>query len=137
MCSAVMRVLFVGKYGDELQVGAAIDGLAGDGRLVHHHDFRITDALGDQRRLRVGRAVIGRHAAELFQLTPAQITGIFRISVQYYNFHIYSLLSASYLRLLHYFIIDIHLCMAQRFNISLRKSGFVQSITHVFVCFKH
>ena len=110
------------QNGNELNVRALVDRFARDGCLVHHHDFRITDALGDQRRLRVGRAVIGRHAAELFQLTPAQITGIFRISVQYYNFHVCSLLSTSYLRLPHYSIIDIQLCMAQRFNISLRKS---------------
>ena len=70
----------------------------------------------------VGRAVIDRQLAELFQLSPAQIAGIFRIPVQYYNFHVCSLLSTSYLRLPHYFIIDIQLCMAQRFNISLRKS---------------
>ena len=78
-----------GKYGDELQVGAAIDGLAGDGRLVHHHDIRTLHPLGDERAFLVGCAVIDSEVAKLPQRVPTEIARVFRIAVQNDDFHAY------------------------------------------------
>ena len=83
----VHHVIAGGKYRDELDVRALVQRRTRDGGLVHHNNLCVTDALGNERGFRVGGAVIDRYIAELLQLAPAQIAGIFRIAVEYNNFH--------------------------------------------------
>jgi len=80
------------KHRDQPDIRARVDRRAGDRRFVHDHDLRVADALRDQRGLGIRRAVIDRQLAKRGQLCPAQIAGIFRITVQYYKFHSSSLL---------------------------------------------
>ena len=83
----VHHVVAGGQHGNHFHAGAGVDDLFGDGGLVGKHHLRVPDA-GDGLVL-VGEAgaVIDRQLSQLPQLVPAQVAGIFGISVQYYDFH--------------------------------------------------
>ncbi len=75
-----------GEHRDEAQIRAGVEHGAADGRLVREDDLRIADA-PDNLGVVIRRAVVDRKLAQLFQLLPAQIAGVFRVSVQNNNFH--------------------------------------------------
>ena len=99
-------------------IRARIHCRAGDRRFVHDHDLGVADALRDQRGLGIRRAVVDRQLAQRLQFRPAQVAGIFRVAVQYNNFHdILSFSGSTALRanpaglsvlLFMYFIIVLH-----------------------------
>ena len=51
-----------------------IQGLLGDGGFVGDDDLCVPDALGDQRGLPIGGAVIDRQLAQFLQFGPAQVS---------------------------------------------------------------
>ena len=75
------------KHGNRLEVRTLIHRRLADRRLVDNNDIRITDALRDQRRLLVRRAVIYRHRTQRLQRRPADVPRVLCISVQHYNLH--------------------------------------------------
>ena len=83
----VSHIVAGGQEGDQLHVGAPVDGLLGDGRLVGDDHLGVADALGNDGGLHIGGAVIDRHVAQLLQLLPAQIAGILGVTIQNYDFH--------------------------------------------------
>ena len=72
---------------NQTDIRACVDCRTGNRRFVHDHDLRVADALCDQRRLGIRRAVIDRQLAQRLQFRPAQVAGIFRVAVQYDDFH--------------------------------------------------
>lgn len=76
-----------GQHRDHFKVRALVYGPLRDRGLVHDHDLRVSDALGDQGRFDVRRAVIDRDLAQRLEPVPAQITGVFRVAVQNNDFH--------------------------------------------------
>ena len=85
--SQVHHIETSGQYGNHFHIGTFFQGGLGNGGFVHHHDLRVTNALSNEGRFLIGSAVINRYLAQRFQRGPAQIAGIFRIAVQYYDFH--------------------------------------------------
>ena len=76
-----------GQNRNQLDIRALVDRFLRDRGLVHDHDFGVSDALGNEGRLLISRAVIDRHLAQRFKTRPAQIAGVFRVAVQNNNFH--------------------------------------------------
>ena len=89
---AIHHVIAGGQHCNELHGRALVQRSAGDGGLVQHHHLGVADALGNEGGFGVGRAVIKGHIAQCFQPGPAQVTGVFGVSVQYYDLHRYALL---------------------------------------------
>lgn len=67
---------------------AGVQRLFRDGRLVDHGDVRILQALCDDGRVDIGRALINRNFAERPERLPAQIAGVFGVAVQNDQFHV-------------------------------------------------
>ena len=88
----VDHIVAGGQYSDHLQVGALIHSLLGDGSLIGDHHLRVADPLRDDGGLHIGGPVINRQLPHTAQLIPAQVAGIFRITIQHYDFHCSSLL---------------------------------------------
>ena len=80
-----------GQNRDVLQVRAGVKDRLADGALVGKDNFGVADAPGDDFVV-IGRAVIDRQIAEGGQGFPAQITGVFGVAVEDYDFHRASLL---------------------------------------------
>jgi hypothetical protein len=71
------------QYADEAHVRAGVKRFPRDRRLIGVDDIRVAYALRDA----VGaRPVVHRQFAESGQSIPGQIAGIFRITVEYYDF---------------------------------------------------
>ena len=83
----VHNVIARRKNCNQPDIRARINRRAGDRRLIHNDDFRIADALRDQRGFCIRCAVINGQFSKRLQPFPTQIAGVFRISVQYYKLH--------------------------------------------------
>ena len=96
--SLLLGVVVVGhivagsQEGNQLQVGALVHGLLGDGGLVGDDHLCVTDPLRDDGVLHIGGPVIDRQFPHRTQLIPAQVARIFCITIQHYDFHCSSLL---------------------------------------------
>ena len=86
----VHHVVAGSQNGDQLDVGTFVNGFSGDGSLIHNDNLRIADALGNDGSVHIRSTVIDGQLAQLFQFGPAEIAGIFRVSVQNYKFHMHS-----------------------------------------------
>ncbi len=74
-------VISCSEYGNRLQIRAGIYGRFRNRGLVGNCNICIADRLSDHRRLHIGNSVVNFQFSECFQGFPAQITGIFGISV--------------------------------------------------------
>ena len=83
----VHNVIARRKDCNQPDIRARINRRAGDRRLIHNDDFRIANALRDQRGFCIRCAVINGQFSKRLQPFPTQIAGVFRISVQYYKLH--------------------------------------------------
>ena len=83
----VHHIVAGGHHRDELQVGAAVNNLSGDLRLVDDGDLRVTDPADALILVSRVDAVVVRHLAQGFQRGPAQIAGVFHVAVCYNDFH--------------------------------------------------
>ena len=88
----VDHIVAGGQHSDHLQIGTLVHGLLGDGGLVGDDHLRVADPFRDDGGLHIGGPVIDRQFPHAAQLIPAQIAGIFRITIQHYDFHCSSLL---------------------------------------------
>ena len=79
-------VISRGQNRDVLQIRAGVEDRFADGALVGEDDLSVADALGDDFVV-IGRAVIDRQVTEGSQGFPAQITGVFGVAVENYDFH--------------------------------------------------
>ena len=69
------------QHADEAQRRAGVQHGGGERRLVRQHDLGAADALDDLRLVRQARTVVDRQLTQRAQRVPAQIAGIFRISI--------------------------------------------------------
>ena len=77
-----------GQHADHFDVGAGLEDRPRQRRLVGQHDLGIRDARDRLRGICQARPVIDRHLRQLPQPIPAQIAGIFRITIQNHKFHV-------------------------------------------------
>ena len=77
----IHHVVAGGQHGDVPQLGTCVDDASGDGGLVGHGDLRPGQTDDGLLLVRQGGAVIYGDLAECFQRRPAQVAGIFGISV--------------------------------------------------------
>ena len=89
----VDHVVARGKNRNQLDIRALVDRFLRNGCFVHDHDVSVSNALGNQGRLGVRRAVVDRHLAQRLETIPAQIAGIFGVTVKNHDFHICYLLT--------------------------------------------
>ena len=83
----VHQIISGGEDGDIPHVGAGVQHLPADGRLVGHDDLRIADVPGDLRRVVLRHAVIYGQLTQCPQRVPAQVAGVFHIGVQNNDLH--------------------------------------------------
>ena len=83
----VGHVVAGGQEGNELQVWTLIYGILGNWGLVGDNHLSSTDSFCNTGILYIGGTIIDRHIPQGLQGTPAQVAGIFGISVQNYDFH--------------------------------------------------
>ena len=77
-----------GQHADHFDVGAGLEDRPRQRRLVGQHDLGVRDARDRLRGICQARPVIDRHLRQLPQPIPAQIAGIFRITIQNHKFHV-------------------------------------------------
>ena len=77
------------QHRDQFQLRACVQSLCGNGSLVDHGDFRVSDPLRYDRSICIGSAVIDRHLAKRLQSAPGEIAGIFSIAIEHYYFHFF------------------------------------------------
>ena len=85
--SHVHHVVAGGHHCDELQVGAVVNDLPGDLRLVDDGDLRVADPTDALILVSRVDAVVVRHLAQGFQRGPAQVAGVFHVAVCYNDLH--------------------------------------------------
>ena len=83
----VDNVVARGQNRNQFDIRALVNCFLRDGGLVHDHDLGVSNALGNEGRLLISRAVINRNFAQCFKPFPAQISGVFGVAVQNNNFH--------------------------------------------------
>ena len=83
----VDHVIAGGQHGDEAHGGAGVDGPAGDGGLVGEDHLRTADPGDDLVLIGEAGAVVNRQVSQLLQFSPAEIAGVFRVSVQNDDVH--------------------------------------------------
>ena len=85
--SHIHHVVAGSQYAHVTKLRTCVHGFRRDGALVDDDGFGITDAGHDFIGL---GAVVYRQGAKAFKALPAQIPGVFGISVQDYDFHVCS-----------------------------------------------
>ena len=84
----IHHVVAGGQHPDKLQVRGRGDGRPRQGRFVGVHRFGIPNAGAYERLIVHVGAVVHRHIPQRFQALPAQVTRVFRMAVQYHDFHV-------------------------------------------------
>ena len=72
---------------DCLDIRAFVNRLFADRGLVDNNNFCITDTLSDQRRLLIRCTIIYCYFSKCLQRLPADISRVFSVTIQYYDFH--------------------------------------------------
>ena len=83
----VHHVVAGGRHGNQLQVRAALQNPPGHRGLIDDGDLCAVQPADHLILVIQSDPIINSHVPQRLQRRPAQIAGIFRISVQYYNFH--------------------------------------------------
>ena len=83
----VHHIVAGGQHTDHLHVGAGVDNLFGNGSLIGKDHLGVADAGDSLVLISEAATVIDSELAQLSQLVPAQIAGVFRIAVQDHNLH--------------------------------------------------
>ena len=94
---AVDNVVARGEHRHKFQIRTCVERGAADRRLVDDGDLSLTDALGNDGCICVGGAVVDGDLSEGAQRVPAQVAGIFRVSVQNNDLHLASSRKNSFL----------------------------------------
>ena len=66
---------------------ARLHGTPGNGRLVGHNNVGVSDPANDLLLVRETGALINRQTAQLLKALPAQVPGIFGVTIQNHDFH--------------------------------------------------
>ena len=83
----VDHVIAGGQHGDEAHGGTGVHHSAGDGGLVGEDHLRTADPGDDLVLIGEAGAVVNRQVSQLLQFSPAEIAGVFRVSVQNDDVH--------------------------------------------------
>ena len=83
----VHHVVAGGQYGDVFDAGTGVQHLPGDGGLVGQHYLRVPNAVDCLLPVREAGAIVDRQFPQGPEGLPAEIAGVFRVAVQYHNFH--------------------------------------------------
>ena len=83
----VYHVVAGGQYGDVFDAGTGVQHLPGDGGLVGQHYLRVPNAVDCLLPVPGAGAIVDRQFPQGPEGLPAEIAGVFRVAVQYHNFH--------------------------------------------------
>ena len=80
------------QHANKAHIGASVDDMAGNGSLIGIDCLRIPNAGNDFRLIGQRGTVIHRQFSQRLQGAPAKISGILRVPIQNYDFHLQVLL---------------------------------------------